>query len=186
VYLGAVGPRNLALAGELADGWLATFFAPELAAEQISSLRTGRGRAGRELAGFDVVATVPVVFGDDLAACANAVRPQAALYVGGMGSRSENFYNQLAVRMGYADAAREVQDLYLAGRRRAAGAAVPLEFLDATCLLGPTGRIADRLGAYAEAGVTTLAVGLFGRPVEAGLTTLRQLAEALDKAGLAQ
>src|SRR5438552_7000609 len=160
-YLAAVGPKNLELAGELADGWLAVFFAPEHAAEQLESIAAGRSRVGRTVEGFDVVPSVPVVIGDDVAACAELVRWYAALYVGGMGSREQNFYNQLAVRMGYADAAREVQDLYLARRHRDAAAAVPLEFIDRTSLLGPVERIAARMREYAAAGVTTLSVSLF-------------------------
>src|SRR6266487_2936522 len=113
-YLAAVGPKNLELAGELADGWLAVFLTPEHAAEQLASIAAGRARAGRTLYGFDIVPSVPVVVGEDLDACAELVRWYAALYVGGMGSREQNFYNQLATRMGYADAAREVQELYLA------------------------------------------------------------------------
>jgi F420-dependent oxidoreductase-like protein len=184
IYLGAVGPKNLELTGEVADGWLATFFAPEHAADQLAQIETGRIRAGKKLAGFDVVPTVPVSFGSDLERCAAAVRPYAALYVGGMGSRQQNFYNELAERMGYPEAAREVQELYLSGRKRAAAAALPLKFLDETSLLGSAERIADRLHAYAAAGVSTLAVGLLGRNVDAGLQTLRQLARALDSAGL--
>src|SRR6202012_4289550 len=103
----------LELAGEIADGWLAIFYSPEFAAELLAPVAAGRAKAGATLEGFDVVASVPVVVGDDVASCAELVRWYAALYVGGMGSREQNFYNQLAVRMGYADAAREVQDLYL-------------------------------------------------------------------------
>ena len=103
-----------------------------------------------------------------------------------MGSREQNFYNRLAVRMGYADAAREVQDLYLAKRHRDAAAAVPLEFVDRTSLLGPVERVANRLHAYAEAGVTTLSVALFVGDAEDGVRTLRQLADALDKSGLGE
>src|SRR5439155_15702294 len=107
------------------------------------------------------VAMAPAVLGDDVAACGDRVRPYAALYLGGMGSRSKNFYHALATRMGYAEAAREIQDLYLAQRHREAAAAVPLEFLDRTSLLGPVDRVAQRLPAYAEAGVGTLAVSVF-------------------------
>ena len=183
IYLAAVGPKNLELAGELADGWLAVFYAPEFAAEQFASIAAGRARAGRTLDGFDVVPTVPVVIGDDVAACAELVRWYAALYVGGMGSREQNFYNQLASRMGYADAAREVQDLYLAKQHRDAAAAVPLEFIDRTSLLGPVDRIADRMREYAAAGVTTLSVSLFVADSETGVQTLRQVAQALDQSG---
>ncbi|MFB9236415.1 LLM class F420-dependent oxidoreductase [Plantactinospora siamensis] len=186
IYLAAVGPRNLELAGELADGWLAIFFAPEFAAEQLASVAAGRARAGRELAGFDVVPSVPVVVGDDVASCAELVRWYAALYVGGMGSREQNFYNQLATRMGYGDAAREVQDLYLAKRQRDAAAAVPLEFIDRTSLLGPKERIAERMRAYAEAGVTTLSVTLFAADRESGVETLRTVAAAFELSGVAE
>jgi F420-dependent oxidoreductase-like protein len=183
IYLAAVGPKNLELAGEIADGWLAVFFAPEFAAEQLATITAGRQKAGKELAGFDVVPSVPVVVGDDVAACAELVRWYAALYVGGMGSREQNFYNQLATRMGYGDAAREVQDLYLSKRQRDAAAAVPLEFIDRTSLLGPKKRIAERLREYADAGVTTLSVSLFAADAESGIDTLRAVAEALDLAG---
>jgi F420-dependent oxidoreductase-like protein len=185
IYLAAVGPKNLELAGEIADGWLATFFAPGYAAEQLSAIEAGRARAGKELAGFDVAPTVPVAFGDDVEACAAAVRPYAALYVGGMGSRQQNFYNDLAARMGYQSQARQVQDLYLAGRKLAAAAAVPLQLIDDTSLLGSPERVTERLRGFAAAGVTTLAVGLLGRNVQAGLRTLRLLAEAFDRSGTA-
>ncbi|MDG4831183.1 LLM class F420-dependent oxidoreductase [Solwaraspora sp. WMMD1047] len=186
IYLAAVGPKNLELAGEIADGWLAIFFAPDHADEQLAAVAAGRARAGRELAGFDVVPSVPVVVGDDVAACAELVRWYAALYVGGMGSREQNFYNQLATRMGYGDAAREVQDLYLAKRQRDAAAAVPLEFIDRTSLLGPRERIADRMREYAAAGVTTLSVTLFVADAESGIQTLRTCAEALELAGVGE
>jgi len=185
-YLAAVGPKNLELAGELADGWLAVFLAPEYAAEQLTSIATGRARAGATLDGFDVVPAVPVVVGEDVAACAELVRWYAALYVGGMGSRDQNFYNQLAVRMGYADAAHQVQELYLAKRHRDAAAAVPLEFIDRTSLLGPVDRVAARMREYAAAGVTTLSVTLFVADVESGVQTLRQVAQALERSGVGE
>jgi alkanesulfonate monooxygenase SsuD/methylene tetrahydromethanopterin reductase-like flavin-dependent oxidoreductase (luciferase family) len=103
-----------------------------------------------------------------------------------MGSREHNLYHQLATRMGYGDAAQEIQDLYLAKRHRDAAAAVPLEFLDSTSLIGPPDRIAERLHAYAEAGVTTLSVALNVRDPAEGVRTLRLLAEALDKSGLGE
>jgi F420-dependent oxidoreductase-like protein len=186
IYLAAVGPRNVELAGEIADGWLAIFFAPDAAAEQLAAVAAGRARAGRTIEGFDIVPSVPVVVGDDVAACAELVRWYAALYIGGMGSREQNFYNQLAVRMGYADAARKVQDLYLAKRHRDAAAAVPLEFIDRTSLLGPPERIADRMAAYAEAGVTTLSVTLFAGDRDSGIATLRTVADALERSGVGE
>ena len=186
IYLAAVGPKNLELAGEIADGWLAIFYAPEFAAEQLALLSAGRAKAGKDLTGFDVVPSVPLVVGDDVASCAELVRWYAALYVGGMGSREQNFYNQLATRMGYGDAAREVQDLYLAKRHRDAAAAVPLEFIDRTSLLGPLERIAERMREYAAAGVTTLSITLFAADAESGVQTLRTCAEALDLAGVGE
>jgi len=185
IYLAAVGPRNTELAGEIADGWLAVFFSPEHAADALAPVAAGRARAGKELAGFDVVPTVPVVIGDDVAMCAELVRWYAALYLGGMGSREQNFYNQLAVRMGFGEAAREVQDLYLDKRHRDAAAAVPLEFIDATSLLGPVERIAERMRAYAESGVTTLSLSVFAADRETAVAQLRSAVQAYERAGVA-
>jgi len=186
IYLAAIGPKNLELAGEIADGWLGVFFAPEFASDQLASVAAGRARAGRDLTGFDVVPSVPVVVGDDVAACAELVRPYAALYLGGMGSREKNFYNDLAVRMGYGEAARTVQDLYLAKRHRDAAAAVPMEFLERTCLLGSKERIAARMRDYAAAGVTTLSVTPFAPDLDSAIQTLRTVVEALDLAGVGE
>jgi F420-dependent oxidoreductase-like protein len=185
IYLAAVGPKNLELAGEIADGWLAIFYSPEFAAEQLASVAAGRAKAGLGMDGFDVVPSVPVVIGDDVAGCAELVRWYAALYVGGMGSREQNFYNQLATRMGYGEAAARVQDLYLSQRQRDAAAAVPLEFIDRTSLLGPVDRIAEGMRRYADAGVTTLSVSLFVADRESGIATLRQIADAYDRSGCA-
>jgi F420-dependent oxidoreductase-like protein len=184
LYLAAIGPRNLELAGELADGWLAIFFAPEHAGELLGHVATGRARAGGDLAGFDVVPTVPVVVGDDLEACAAPLRHYAALYVGGMGSKQQNFYNRLAVSMGYEEAAARVQDLYLARNHRDAAEAVPFEFIDRTSLIGPRERIRDRLSAYAEAGVTTLSVASYAGSLDERIAALRTVAEVLDESGL--
>jgi F420-dependent oxidoreductase-like protein len=184
MYLAAVGPKNLELAGELFDGWLAIFYSPHFAAEQLSHIRAGRERAGRSLAGFDVVPTVPIVVGDDVQACAEPVRGYAALYVGGMGSRDKNFYNQLATRMGYDQAAAQVQDLYLDRQYEAAGAAVPFEFLDATSLLGPKERIAEKMQALAASGVTTLTLSPFAGSLEERKATLRTAVEALELSGV--
>jgi alkanesulfonate monooxygenase SsuD/methylene tetrahydromethanopterin reductase-like flavin-dependent oxidoreductase (luciferase family) len=183
MYLAAVGPKNLELTGEVADGWLAVFFSPEHAKEHVASIEAGRAKAGLTMDGFDVVPTVPVVFGDDVAACADPVRPYAALYVGGMGSREQNFYNALARRYGFEAAAREVQDRYLARDYAGAMAAVPFEFVDATSLLGPKERVAERMAAFAAAGVTTLSVVPNGATVDERVATLRLAAEALDLSG---
>jgi F420-dependent oxidoreductase-like protein len=185
VYLAAVGPKNLELAGEIADGWLALFFAPEHAELSLAPVRAGRDKAGQGMAGFDVVPTVPLACGDDVPACAAPVRAYVALYVGGMGSRQHNFYNALAVRMGFERAARDVQDLYLDRRHRDAAAAVPFELVDQTSLLGPRRRIADRMQAYAAVGVTTLTVSPYGRTLPERLAALHGAVEAVELAGLA-
>ncbi|MGH3716975.1 MAG: LLM class F420-dependent oxidoreductase, partial [Micromonosporaceae bacterium] len=182
VYLAAVGPRNLALAGEIADGWLAVFFAPAYASELLDAIRAGRGAAGLE--GFDVVPTVPAVVGEDVSACADPVRGYTALYLGGMGSREQNFYHRLATRMGYGEQADAVQEHFLARRHQRAYAAVPERFIDATSLLGPPGRIAERLRDFAAAGVTTLSITPYGENLPARLDTLRVVAEAADTAGV--
>ncbi len=186
VYLAAVGPKNLELAGEIADGWLGILNDPAYLGEQLNHIRTGREtrEPGLGLDGFDVVATVPVMVGDDLQAAADPIRGYTALYVGGMGSREKNFYNQLAVRMGYADAAKEVQDLYLAKQHREAMAAVPFGFIDAISLLGDKARMADKLTAYGEAGATTLTLTPFASTVDERIAALRTVSEALELAGI--
>ncbi|MFI5954198.1 LLM class F420-dependent oxidoreductase [Cryptosporangium sp. NPDC051539] len=184
-YLAAVGPKNLELAGEIADGLLAIFFSTDFGPEQLEIVARGREKAGKTMDGFDVVATVPVVVGDDPLECARAVRGYTALYVGGMGSREKNFYNRLAVRMGYADAAAEVQDKYLRRDYEGAMAALPFEFLDRTALLGPVDRIATGLRALADAGVTTVAVAAFPGKLS-GLQTLQAVDEAYRLAGFSK
>ncbi|MFJ2115718.1 LLM class F420-dependent oxidoreductase [Streptomyces sp. NPDC087850] len=158
VYLAALGPRNLELAGEIADGWLPVFFSPEHSGGQLEALRTGLARAGRSLDGFDIAPTVPLVTGPDWRTCARRVRGYAALYLGGMGGHDDNHYTLLAERMGFGPQARVVQERFLAGDYPGAMAAVPLEFLDATSLLGPRERIAERMAQFARAGATTLNV----------------------------
>jgi len=190
IYLAAIGPKNLALTGEIADGWLAIFFSPEHAGLSLDAIRAGRSASGRgpaedPMAGFDVVASVPVSVADDVADAAEPLRPNAALYVGGMGSREQNFYNALARRMGFDEAAQIVQDLYLDHRPRDAAAAVPLEFIDATSLIGPIERIRDRVVAFAEAGVTTLSITPTARDLEGRLHLLRVVTDALEAAGVA-
>ncbi len=189
IYLAAVGPNNLKLTGEIADGWLAIFFSPERADEQMATIRSARRAAGRgteadPMAGFDVVATTPVVLIDDVEAAAEYVRPYCALYIGGMGTREQNFYNQLACRMGFEKEAEHVQELYLAGRHREAAAAVPLEFIDETALIGSAARVAGRIGRYADAGVTSLAVAVGGGMTRdqatATLGAVAQLREGLE------
>jgi len=185
MYLAAIGPKNLELAGELFDGWLAIFYSPEFAGELKTSISAGRERAGQTLDSFDICPTVPVVIGDDLEAAADPVRAYASLYVGGMGSREKNFYNRLAVRMGYDEAAKEVQDKYLARDYAGAAASVPFDFIDKTSLIGPRERIRDRLHAYAESGVGTLTLAVYAGSLEERINTVRTMAEVLDESGLA-
>lgn len=164
IYLAAVGPKNLELTGRIADGWLGIFFAPEQAELSLSHLREGRSGT---LDGFDIVPTVPVALGDDVDACSDLVRAYTALYIGGMGSREKNFYNDLAHRLGFGEEADVVQDLFLAKKHREAAAAVPAELIRQTSLVGPDDVVIDRIRRYAEAGVTTLAVSPFGATPEA-------------------
>jgi len=192
IYLATVGPRNSRLAGEIADGWLGVFFAPEHAGAALDPIREGRIAAGHgaapgsdPMAGFDVVPTVPLVVADDVAAAAEPIRRHAALYLGGMGSRKHNFYNALARRMGFEEAAEQVQDLFLGGNPREAARAVPLEFIDATSLIGPIERIAERMHAYAEAGVTTLSLTPHADTAQGRVETLRAAVRAFELSGLA-
>lgn len=184
IYLAAIGPKNLELCGQIADGWLAIFFSPEDSGASLASIAEGRALVGKDMTGFDVVPTVPVVFGEDWKACADLVRPYAALYVGGMGSRDKNFYNQLMRRMGYEDAAIDIQERYLAKDYAGAAASVPLEFLDRTSLLGPPARVQDRLAAYADAGVTTLTIASYAGTLEERVGSLRLMRDALERSGL--
>jgi F420-dependent oxidoreductase-like protein len=184
IYLAAVGPKNLELAGEVADGWLAIFYAPHFAPEQLERVRSGRARVGKSLDGFDVVPSVPLVVGADPRVCADQVRGYAALYIGGMGSREQNFYNALAVRMGFGETAAMVQDLFLSLRQRDAMAAVPFDFIDQTSLLGDRDRIADRFQVFAASGATTCALVPYGGSVEEKLNALTVAAEALERSGV--
>ncbi len=186
IYLAAIGPKNLELTGELADGWLPVFFATGHTGELLERIGTGRAKAGKDMTDFDISATVALSVGDDVESCAQPVRPYAALYVGGMGSREQNFYNDLAVRMGFGDAAGEVQERYLARDYGGAAAALPLEFVDRTSLLGPVDRLAERITEFAEAGVTTISVAPYGASAPEQIAALRTVAEALDKSGLGE
>jgi len=185
LYIAAIGPKNLEQTGEIADGALLIFPAAEhLEETALAPLRAGRAKAGASLEGFDVCPTLPIAVGGDVEALADQFRPYTALYVGGMGSRDQNFYNKLAQRMGYAKEAAEIQDKYLAGDKAGAAAAVPRELIDSTCLLGPVDRIADRMRAYAAAGVTTLTLAPAGFTLDERLAALRAGVEALEHASL--
>jgi F420-dependent oxidoreductase-like protein len=157
IYLAAIGPKNVALAAEIADGWLPIFFSPERFADtHRPMLEEGFARRGGRPDGWDLAAHVPVVVTDDVAAGRDFLKPLLALYVGGMGAKGKIFYTRLAERYGYADAAATIQDLYLAGRKNEAIAAVPDALVDEVALVGDRARIADRLAAFRECGVETL------------------------------
>jgi F420-dependent oxidoreductase-like protein len=152
IYTAAIAPAGLRTAGEIADGVLPFFMSPEKPKAITAPVLEGIAKAGngKTLADFDIAPYVRVAMGNDLAACRDAIRPQLALYIGGMGARSKNYYNDLARRFGYEAAATEIQDHYLAGRRKEAEAAVPDALIDETSLVGPKERIRDRLEAWKE------------------------------------
>ena len=157
VMLAALGPKNVELAAEIAEGWEPILFHPERAADVWgAALAAGRAKRDPSLGDLDVVVGVPVAVGEDVDHLVDAVRPGIALYVGGMGAKGRNFYNDLARRYGYEAEAETIQDLYLAGRTAEAAAAVPEELVRATSLIGPESHVAERIAAFAEAGVTTL------------------------------
>ncbi len=177
IYLAAIGPKNTALAAELADGWLPTLFAPDHIDVFRPSLEEGAKRAGRTPGDLDIAPMTSVAMSDDVEEARNSMRPYLALYVGGMGSRKRNFYNQLVTRYGYGDEAREVQDLYLSKRYDEAMAALPTDLIDKVSLCGPREVIRDRLDVYRDAGVGTLLVTPMGASVEERVRILRELAE---------
>ncbi len=188
IYLAAVGPRNLQLAGEIADGWLGIFFAASQPAASLDHLIAGRRRAGHDgpdpLTGFDVCVSVPTAVHDDPQAAADLVRGYYALYIGGMGSRDKNFYHATATRLGFGAEADTVQDLFLSGSHREAAQAVPFDLIDATALLGPVARIASRLKGFAEAGVSTLAVSPFAADAAGRAQVLSTVADAARGSGV--
>jgi F420-dependent oxidoreductase-like protein len=158
IYLAVLGPKNVALAGEIADGWLPVFFSPEHTSTLRVPLEEGAVRAGRSLDDFRICPSVNVMISDDLQSARDAMRPMLSLYVGGMGSREQNFYNRLVASYGFEMAAREVQDLYLEGKKSAAAMALPDELIDAVSIVGPRERAKERIRAYRDAGVDTLIV----------------------------
>src|SRR5207253_1286008 len=152
IYTASVSPAGLRCAGEVADGVLPYFMSPEKAEAIVGPIGDGRTKAGksRDLSDFDNAPYVRVSMGDDLAKCRDALRPGLAFYIGGMGAREANYYNDLTKRIGYEAAAAEIQDLFLAGKRQEAAAAVPDAFIDEISLIGPPERIRHRLQAWQE------------------------------------
>ena len=177
IYLAAIGPRNTELAGEIADGWIPVFFSPENVSDVRELLETGAQRAGRSLDGFEMAPSVQAYVSDDHGGARDRVRPMLALYVGGMGSRRQNFYNQLVQRYGFEDAARKVQDLYLDGKKDEAAAALPDELIDLVTLCGPKDHVRDRLAAFRDAGVGTLMITTMAFTPEERIEQLRAVAE---------
>ncbi|MGA2012010.1 MAG: LLM class F420-dependent oxidoreductase [Solirubrobacteraceae bacterium] len=161
IYLAAEGPKNIALAGELCDGWLALFYSPHHDDFYREALGEGLARPGahRAAADFEVAATVPLIVSDDVEATADALRPMYALYFGGMGARGTNFHADVAIRMGYEAEVEQIQELYLAGHKDQAAAAVPTRLVEALALIGPPAKIRHDLEAWRESLVTTLLIG---------------------------
>jgi F420-dependent oxidoreductase-like protein len=172
IFLGAEGPKNIALAAELCDGWLALFFSPNHQDFYREALEEGFARPGarRSLEDFEIAATVPIVIDDDIDRAADALRPMYALYFGGMGARSANFHANVPIRMGYEAEVRHIQELYLAGRKDEAGAAIPRPLIEELALVGPPDKIRDDLAAWRESIVTMLMVS-------GDAATLRRVAE---------
>jgi F420-dependent oxidoreductase-like protein len=180
IYIAAIGPKNTQLTGEIADGWMPTFFSPEHVGEFRELLEEGAARAdnGKKIDdSFDIAPNVSLCISDDLDAARDVMRPMLALYVGGMGSRDKNFYNALVRRYGFEEAAEEVQDLYLSGKKDEAAAALPAELIDKTALVGPVDRVKERLELYREAGVGTLITTPIAPDMEGRSKMMRALAE---------
>jgi F420-dependent oxidoreductase-like protein len=161
IFLGAEGPKNVALAGELCDGWLALFFSPKHQGFYRDALAEGFAREGarHSFDDFEVAATVPLIVHDDVDQAADMLRPMYALYFGGMGARGRNFHHDVAVRMGYADEAKHVQDLYLDGKKDEAAGAVPTQLVEDLALIGPADKVRHDLEAWRESIATTLLIG---------------------------
>lgn len=160
IYLGAEGPKNIALAAEICDGWLAMLYSPNFEDFYRDALNEGWGRetARRSQEDFEIVATVPMIVSDDLEAATDALRPYYALYFGGMGAKGKNFHANVPIRMGYEDMVDEVQDLFLSGKKDEAGAAIPAKLIDELSLIGPKDKIRDDLEKWRESLVTTITI----------------------------
>ncbi|SFE06965.1 probable F420-dependent oxidoreductase, Rv3520c family [Actinopolyspora alba] len=159
IMIAAIGPKNVAMTAEIAEAWEPIFYVPEKAAEVWGdSLAEGRAKRDATLPELDTVVQAPLAIGDDLDELLDSMRPMLALYIGGMGAKGKNFYNNLARRYGYEAEAERIQDLYLDGKKDEAAAAVPRELLTKTSLIGPESHVRERIAAFRESGVTTLNV----------------------------
>src|SRR6266540_751414 len=181
IYLATLSPRSLEMTGEIADGWLGTSFMPDHARVFFDHLAAGAARAGRSLGQLDLHAGGVVAFSDDVERLIAARKPGLAFTLGAMGSRQHNFYNDAFRRAGYEDAAREVQRLWLAGKRDEAAARVPDELALKANLLGTEAMVRDRLAIYRRAGVTTLRVEPAGATLEARLASLGRLIDLIKR-----
>jgi F420-dependent oxidoreductase-like protein len=179
IYLAAIGPKNTALAAEIADGWIPFLFAPEHIGEFRPLLEEGFAAAGdgKSFDAFDIAPSVSVFISDDVDSARDAMRPILALYVGGMGSRDKNFYNTLVRRYGFEEAAQTIQDLYLDGKKDEAAAAIPPELIDMITLCGPKDAVRERLQVYRDAGVGTLQIAPMAWTFEDRREQLRLVAE---------
>ena len=176
IALAAIGPKNVELAAELAESWMPVFYLPERAdGVWGGALAQGSARRDPALGPLDVIASAPLAIGDDVAALREASRPGLALYIGGMGARGRNFYNDLARRFGYEAEAKAIQDAYLDGRKAEAEALVPAELVERTSLIGQESYVRDRIAAYREAGVTTLNVTPLAPTHEARVRLIEQI-----------
>jgi F420-dependent oxidoreductase-like protein len=182
VMLAALGPKNVELAAEIAEAWEPIFFMPERAGTVWgNSLAAGKAKRDPALGDLQIVVGVAVAIGDDVDPMLEQVRPQLALYIGGMGARGKNFYNDLARRYGYEDEARTIQDLYLDGRKDEAAAVVPEELVRAVSLVGPESYVAERVAAFREAGVTTLVLQPLDGSPEGRLRTVETMRKIADR-----
>jgi F420-dependent oxidoreductase-like protein len=177
IFLAAIGPNNVKLAGEIADGWIPMFFSPEHVQEFRPLLEEGAQKSGRSLDDFRITPSVQTLITDDEAAAQDMMRPFIALYVGGMGSREKNFYNALVTRYGFEEEAKAVQDLYLEGKKDEAAARLSPELIDTVSLVGPKEKIRDKLQVYREAGVHTLGATPLAFDKQGRLEQMRLLAE---------
>ncbi|PJF22643.1 MAG: LLM class F420-dependent oxidoreductase [Phototrophicales bacterium] len=172
IYLASIGPKNVTLTAEIADGWLPIFFSPNFYDTSYKAyIDEGLQKAGKTLDQFDIAPTVTVIVNDDLEVAWNQVKPMLALYIGGMGAKGKNFYYDLACRYGFEDAADKIQDLYLAGNKAEAVMAVPNELVDEVTLCGSKERIKDRLQMWEASPITTLNITAFD------VETVRTMAE---------
>ncbi len=160
IYLAAEGPKNIALAGELCDGWLALFYSPHHDGYYRDALAEGFARPGARLGAdeFEVAATVPLILTDDIEAAADALRPMYALYFGGMGAKGTNFHANVAIRMGYEAEVAKIQELYLSGHKDEAAAAIPTKLVEELTLIGPPEKVRHDLEAWRDSIVTTLLI----------------------------